>query len=268
MPQQPGQEASRVIARRSARLVRLFGHVFRRALLRDFHAMRLSRSRPPPAAETPHLVLYANHPSWWDPIAFHLLGQHLFPGRAGFAPIDAKMLERYGFFERIGVFGLDIGSPAGAVRFRDVATGVLSDSAHILLITAQGRFADARERPVVLKAGISHVPDWCPGAVFVPLALDYVFWDERKPELLVRFGPATTARELLACSARERIAILSDALEQTMDELAVEAIARDHAPFETLVSGTSGVGGVYDGWRRARAWMRGERFSPEHGGPA
>jgi hypothetical protein len=34
-----------------------------------------------------------------------------------------------------------------------------------------------------------------------------------------------------------------------------------------LVSGRAGVGGVYDGWRRLGAWVRGERFRAEHATP-
>jgi 1-acyl-sn-glycerol-3-phosphate acyltransferase len=257
--------AEDVLRRRSPRMVALFTQIFRYSLKRDFHALRVSKSGPTPAPSTPHLVLYSNHPSWWDPVAFLLLGDRLFHGRAGFAPIDARMLKSYGFFERIGVFGVDIESRAGAVRFRDIASTVLADPGRILLVTAQGRFADVRERPVVLKPGIAHVADWCETAVFVPLALDYVFWDERKPELLVRFGEATTAAELRACSTRERLAMLEQALEESMDRLAVEAISRDAELFTALEAGRTGVGGVYDLWRLARAAVMGQRFTGKHG---
>ncbi|MDX6805738.1 lysophospholipid acyltransferase family protein [Terrihabitans rhizophilus] len=264
MPGAPNS-AEDVLRRRSPRMVALFTRIFRHSLLRDFHAMRFSKSGSLPASGTPHLVLYSNHPSWWDPVAFLLLGDRLFHGRPGFAPIDERMLKSYGFFERIGVFGVDIESRAGAVRFRDIASAVLADPARILLVTAQGRFADVRERPLVLKPGIAHVADWCEDAVFVPLALDYVFWDERKPELLVRFGEATTAAELRARSSRERLALLEQALEESMDRLAAEAISRNADLFTPLEAGRTGVGGVYDLWRRARAGLSGERFTGTHG---
>ena len=51
----------------------------------------------------------------------------------------------------------------------------------------------------------------------------------------------------------------------TMDQLAADALSRDPARFEPLVSGAAGIGGIYDLWRRAKALVRGEQFQPQHG---
>ena len=48
--------------------------------------------------------------------------------------------------------------------------------------------------------------------------------------------------------------------------LAAAAIGRDPDAFVTVISGRVGVGMAYDGLRRVRAWSRGERFDPSHGG--
>lgn len=258
-------QAERDLAQRSPVWFGFFARVFRRAFARDFHALRVSRGGPPPDPATPRLVLYANHPSWWDAVAFVLLTDTVFAGRPGYVPIDARMLRRYGFMARIGAFGVDLESPTGGAAFLAVARKILDKPEGLLLVTPQGRFADVRERPVELRPGLAHLVLLRPDATFVPLALDYVFWDERQPELLVRFGRPLPAASLLGLSVPERSAALSRALEETMDGLAAEAIARDPAAFRTLAAGRVGVGGVYDLWRRARALVRGERFSPAHG---
>jgi hypothetical protein len=49
-----------------------------------------------------------------------------------------------------------------------------------------------------------------------------------------------------------------------MDRLAEDAQSRDPQAFSCLVSGTVGVGGVYDLWRRAKAWLSGRRFVAAH----
>ena len=54
-------------------------------------------------------------------------------------------------------------------------------------------------------------------------------------------------------------------LQNTMDRLAEDAIARDPEKFDTILQGAVGIGGIYDLWRRARAAARGERFTAEHG---
>lgn len=259
------EEAERVLARRSAAMVRWFGLVFRRALRRDFHALRMARggARPDPAGAP--LVIYSNHPSWWDPIVLSQIVGHLLPGRHAFAPIEAAMLKRYRFFGRVGLFGVDPGDRRSVRLFAALARAVLRDPRRLLVVTAQGRFADPRERPLRLKPGLAHIAHWAPEAHFLPLALDYAFWDERKPEALVRFGPAVAGASLQALSMGERAAILERALEAAMDALRADALSRDPARFDTVVSGAAGVGGLYDAWRAARAWTRGERFSAAHG---
>jgi hypothetical protein len=59
--------------------------------------------------------------------------------------------------------------------------------------------------------------------------------------------------------------LLARRLEITQDTLALAARRRDQAAFELLLSGSAGVGGIYDVWRSLRARLRGEKFRREHG---
>ena len=162
---------------------------------------------------------------------------------------------------RIGVFGLEPDSYRGAVGFLRVARGLMAEPRHMLWITAEGEFADARRRPVRLRGGVARLMAADVPLVAVPLALEYPFWSESRPEALCRFGAPLAAGVDSTKAWQTR---LQDALADTQDALAVEAQAQDPACFQTLVSGTSGVGGVYDLARRVRAALKGERFSSEH----
>lgn len=258
-------EAQAAIGRRSALWFGFFAAVFARALRRDFHAVRLARAGPPPAAGTPHLLVYCNHPSWWDAALVPVLIARLFPGRAGFAPIDAAMIARYGFMARIGAFGVAQNAPRGAATFLKAAARVLADPGNLLFVTAQGRFSDARDRPVRLAPGLAHLVERVPHATLVPLAMEYTFWDERKPEALLRFGTPFAAAELAGRPRDERATLLAARLQTVMEDLARDAAARDPAAFDTLLTGQAGVGGVYDLYRRGRSALRGERFVAAHG---
>ena len=44
-------------------------------------------------------------------------------------------------------------------------------------------------------------------------------------------------------------------------------MSRDPAKFTTLLAGKTGVGGVYDWWRRLKAWVRGRKFDASHEAP-
>jgi 1-acyl-sn-glycerol-3-phosphate acyltransferase len=238
---------------------------FERFLRRHLNGLRLARRGEPPALDgTGPLVVYSNHPAWWDAAVYIVLAHRLFPGLKSFAPIDAAMLAKYGVFARIGAFGVDLDRPRGAAAFLRASEAVLSRPDRALWVTAQRRFADVRERPLALRPGIAYLAARVPEARFVPLAIEYAFWTERGAEALVAFGPAERNRDLAALPRVERLARLEAGLARTMDRLAQDGIARDPARFRAIVPGRPGIGGVYDGWRRAKAMLHGRRFDPAH----
>ena len=84
---------------------------------RSFHSVRISASGLPPHCPDRPLVIYLNHAAWWDPLVCLRLAREFFRDRASFAPIDAAMLERYGFFRHLGFFGVEARQPRGALTF-------------------------------------------------------------------------------------------------------------------------------------------------------
>ncbi len=250
---------------RSKRLWRFMSAYFDRFVRRHMNALRLARwGRPAGIAARAPLVIYANHPAWWDAAILIVAADRLFPERESFAPIDAVMLEKYGIFRRMGAFPVDLDSARGGAQFLSACRAILGQPGRVLWITAQGRFADVRTRPLGLKPGVARLPEIAPGATVLPLAIEYAFWDERGAEACLAFGAPFTADELLALPRPERLARLEDALTATLDRLSADVIARDPAAFESLLSGRRGVGGVYDGWRRLAAALTGRRFEPGH----
>jgi 1-acyl-sn-glycerol-3-phosphate acyltransferase len=237
---------------------------------KNFHAVRLlaeaAGGSPVPAVAGEPVIFYSNHPGWWDPLVFLLVGQRLFPERMVYGPIEAAALGKYRFMERIGFIGIDPHSRAGAARFlRSVrAAGRRTDV--IYWITAQGEFTDPRVRPAALRPGVGHAAAAAERGLIVPFVVEYPFWNERCPEALVAFGPAIRLGEGTGRSADEWTEILARGLEAAQDRLAESARARDPGRFVTLLSGRVGVGGFYDVVRRLKALSRGERFDASHGG--
>ncbi len=243
-------------------LSRWFGAYARRYVRRHVHAVRvLRRDLPSDAGDAP-LLIVLNHPSWWDPMIAFVLRDRFFPRREHYAPMDAAALERYRFFGRLGMFGVERGTPRGAATFLRVGEAVLARPRGTLWVTAQGRFEDPRVRPTVLMPGVGLLAARMPRGSVLPLALEYPFWEERTPEALAAFGTpmAVGSGDTEGWTAR-----IAEALERTQDVLATAAAARDGVTFETILGGRAGVGGVYDLWRSLRARLKGERFDREHG---
>ena len=229
----------------------------------SFHSVRVAEDRHALAVAGRPLLIYMNHPSWWDPILAAVLARSYFPGCLHYSPIDSAALQKYKFFAKLGFFGVTRNDHSSARKLLDIGSQALCRKNTVLWITPQGRFSDVRERPLRLGSGLRHLAHCAPNCVVLPVALEYAFWEERTPEALVRFGSPLTGHDL-----REALHIpnyFEIHLEETMDALSQDSIARNAAAFRTIAAGRAGVGGIYDAWRRLRSKLRGEAFHLEHG---
>jgi 1-acyl-sn-glycerol-3-phosphate acyltransferase len=247
-----------------------------RYLRKHFHSVAIHQQGLRPAELTPQdsLVIYANHASWWDPLLALYLAKRLFSDFRFYAPIDATALQKYRVFGRIGFFPVEMHSLSGARHFLQVSQEVLGQPGSSIWITPEGRFADVRDHTAPLLPGLAHlaraihqgVSDQQSRVWFMPIALEYTFWEERLPETLVCFGDpiliTSPEAELSKSQWQERI---TAGLRSTQARLASDSIARNPQVFDVLLSGQSGTSGVYDLWRRMYARMRGKQLDLEHG---
>lgn len=235
-------------------LLRWFTWYARRYIRRHFHAVRVTPLGLPPACRGLPVVIYLNHASWWDPLICVLLKDCFFPNRRAFAPIDARMLERYAFFKKLGFFPVQREGRRGAEEFLRRSTTILDSAENVLFITPEGRFVDVRERPVRFAKGIGHLAARAERVAFVPLAIEYVFWEARLPEVLVQFGAPLElqpeAKEVF--DGRYWTKLFELKLAEAQDALAKEAQLRNPSDFSILLQGTGGVSTFYDMWRTLR----------------
>lgn len=261
--QAPAEPPPSPLERRQPWLIALFRWYGRRFLRRHFHAVRIALAGARPPLPDGPLVIALNHPSWWDPMVGIALSERL-SGRAHVVPIEAAALGRYAFFERLGFFGIEPGSGRGLERLLQVADQVLPRRDAAFWITPQGHFADVRARPVVLRPGVGHLARRLRNGAILPVALEYPFWSERLPEALVRFGEPIPVEDGASRSVEEWTDAVAHGLARAQDALAEDAISRDPARFETLLSGGGGTAFVYDRWRRLVAWLGGRPYARDH----
>lgn len=245
-------------------MLRLFGSYCNGYLRRHFHSVRLLRDCPPPNVPDFPLVVFLNHSSWWDPLMSLLVARRLFPGRDSFGPIEADALRRYRFFARLGFFGVANGTARGAAEFLRTSEGILASRKNAIFITPQGQFADSRIRPLNFQRGLGHLASRVERAAFVPLAIEYVFWEERLPEVLIAFGQPVVIDRNERRDPAELTQEFEARMEGLQDQLAEAAQRRQPADWQTLLEGRAGIARFYDVWRRSRALLRGEVFKPTH----
>lgn len=271
-PQPTGGERRRrvsgvVVPAISAFYIRWFRWYARRYVAKHFSRVRILNENLPDLPKDAPVIVFLNHASWWDPMLCLLLAERFFPERSCFAPIDAAALEKYAFFRKLGFFGVEQGTTRGAVQFLRNAEAILTTRGSMLWLTPQGRFVDQRERPVRFEPGLAHLVDRLNDVILLPLAVDYGFGVERKPEAAIRFGPWMRKADVASSVSSPEAwgGFLENALAQSQDRLSAEVMRRDESAFIPLQQADSGVGGVYDLWRRMKALLRGQKFTLKHG---
>lgn len=226
-----------------------FGRYATSYLRRHFHSVRLLGAPPPNDTARP-LVVYLNHAAWWDPLVCLFLARQFFSEWNCYAPMAAAALQRYRFFHRLGFFPVEIGTARGAAQFLRTSEAILKRPRSALFLTPQGKFADVRA-PLQFAPGIEHLAARVERVCFLPLAIEYTFWEERKPEVLLAFGEPGPDE-------------LSDRLAALQANLAAAARRRQPNEWTILLRSKSGASRPYDLWRWLRAQARGESFTRDH----
>jgi len=246
-------------------LLRWFHAYARRYLARHFHAVRVTRETALAIPPDVPLVVFMNHPGWWDPLVGLVLSRACFPDRTHYAVMESAALDRYRFFQRLGFVGVEVGTRRGAGQFFRLASTILDRPATALWMTPEGRFSDPRQ-PSNFCPGLAHLARRLPRGALLPVAVEYPFWEERSPEALVAIGKPILLERSGPLSVDDWNERLQTSMDETKRRLAAMAVGRQADAFEVLIRGSAGVGGVYDAWRRLWAWVRGETFLREHGG--
>ncbi len=251
----------------SASILRFFRGIVRGYFRRSFHAVRVRGLKRFAgfANSLEPLIVYANHGSWWDPMVAILLADKTMRGRRHYAPMDEQALKRYPILRRLGIFGVEMHLARGAVRFLRMGEAMLA-AGGVVWVTPQGRFVDARTRPLDFRPGMAALAARAAkaqgGCWVLPLAIEYTFWDERTPECLLSFGEPV--RVTSGTSAGELAGVFEEALATTLDELRATAMARDPRALQTLMAGRVGTGGFYGLGQRIKALVTRSTYRPEH----
>ena len=251
------------LRRPSPRALALFRMYARWYMRRHFHAIRVANAqRIPQHAE--RLIVFGNHASWWDPLTALLLAEAVLPGREHYAPMDETALKNYAIFKPMGFFPVENGTARGAVQLLRAGEEIF-ERGGALWITPESQFQDVRTRPVTFKQGLGKLMTRQGRMKCVPLGIEYTFWDERLPEVLINIGEPLEIADGTMEETQTWTNLLSYAMAATLDELALLAEARDPGGFIAILEGGGGIGGVYELWQRVKAAVTGREYHHNHG---
>ena len=135
-------------------------------------------------ADAGSLLLYANHPGFWDGFVANQLSQSA--GWDGYCLMDERALSRYRFLSRLGAFSVRPGEPASALESLKVARELLRRPRATVAVFPEGVL---RPGPGLgtLERGIE-VMARAAKARCLPVALRYAVFEHELPDILVEVG--------------------------------------------------------------------------------
>ncbi|MEM1184544.1 MAG: lysophospholipid acyltransferase family protein [Planctomycetota bacterium] len=199
------------------------------------------------------VIALANHVCWWDPLVTLALQTTFWPDRRGYAPMDIDQLRKLKIFRTLGMFGVNPDDPRSLDAMSDFLAREFAQHARpAFWITPQGRFEDVRT-PIEVRPGAAKIAADAVSAGLdvrcVAMALEYVFWLDPKPEILIRVEPVEPDRT----NTPGWLRAMRGAMRTNGEALAKLAMARDPGPFENLLGGDGAkINPLYDLWLRLR----------------
>ena len=134
-------------------------------------------------------ILFAPHCNWWDGIVLYNITHRIFHKEIR---LMVEELNRFPLLRRGGAYSVCKKSPQSAMKALQYSVDVVGDLKNILCIFPQGIIRPPHFRPIEFQTGLAYIAQNAVkryGKVnLVPLAIDYCFFRDNRPEVIVEFG--------------------------------------------------------------------------------
>ena len=215
---------------------------FHSILAQGLDAIRAEIDREPDGT-----LFLANHSNWWDLFLVHTLSETI--PVDGYGMMEHANLKRFGFFRKIGAFSVDRTDPVSIRASLDYAVELLKQPRAGVWIFPQGKIVPNDRRPLGFQPGIRALIRRAGRVRVVPVAFRYEFWQDERPEALVRFGPARWVEPDQGPVVVEQ---WETAVTQQLDQLKTDAVAESAERFSLILGGKPSISERY---ARFKSWL-------------
>jgi 1-acyl-sn-glycerol-3-phosphate acyltransferase len=224
----------------------LYWGLVRPALWSHFDRVWIKVEGAIPQASAGPLIVYMNHPSWWDGYIAFVLNRLVLRNRfQGYAMMEEQQLKRYRFFSWSGAFSVHRQDARSAMRSVRYIGRLLAERRNrCLYIFPQGEIAPNDRRPLQIFSGAAHIARRAGGATLWPVALRYEFRGEQRAEIFIRTGPPH--HTIAGADTRALTGEIGSRLTAACDALRDEYTAGDLGGYRVLLRGRAGINRVFD----------------------
>ena len=183
-------------------------------------------------------ILFAPHCNWWDGIVLYNTTHRIFHKEIR---LMVEELNRFPLLRRGGAYSVNKKSPQSAMKALQYSVDVVGDLRNMLCIFPQGIIRPPHFRPIEFQTGLAYIAENAVkkyGKVnLIPMAVDYAFFRDNRPEVIVEFGKRIELRkgnELDKMTRRELTHYLEKALTETCDNQFKEMSQGDISKYNIL----------------------------------
>ena len=134
-------------------------------------------------------ILFAPHCNWWDGIVFYNITHRIFHKEIR---LMVEELNRFPLLRRGGAYSVNKKSPQSAMKALQYSVDVVGDLRNMLCIFPQGIIRPPMYRPIQFQTGMAYIAKnvvkKAGGINLIPVAVNYPFLREDKPEVLCEVG--------------------------------------------------------------------------------
>lgn len=165
-------------------------------------------------------ILYAPHSNWWDGSVLYNITHRIFHKEIR---LMIEELNRFPLLRRGGAYSVCKKSPQSAMKALQYSVDVVGDLKNMLCIFPQGIIRPPHYRPMVFQTGLAYIAQKSVaryGKVnLVPVALDYCFFRDNRPEVIATFGEKLTlTKENIIKDRKELTHLFERELVKTCDQ--------------------------------------------------
>ncbi len=169
-------------------------------------------------------IFFAPHSNWWDGIVLYNISHRIFHKEIR---LMIEELNRFPLLRRGGGFSVNKKSPQSAMKALQYSVEVIGDLRNLLFIFPQGIIRPPRFRPIEFQTGLAYIAQNAVkkyGKVnLVPVAIDYCFFRDNRPEVVVKFGQRIEFNKDNIIPDRKQLShSLEKALTQACDDLSAD----------------------------------------------
>ena len=179
-------------------------------------------------------ILYAPHCNWWDGIVLYNVTHRIFRKEIR---LMVEELNRFPLLKRGGAYSVNKKSVQSAMESLKYSVDVMGDHKNLLCIFPQGIIRPPHYRPIEFQTGLAYIAQNAVkkyGKVnLIPVAIDYCFLRDNRPEVMVKFGERVTL-DNPKIDRKDLTKQCEQALEQTCDNQFHEISQGDISDYKIL----------------------------------